>query len=116
MDKNKFKNSISKYASTVTDKDDIYVKELNKVNEMNANDGLISKIFNMINEINTKGRYLKRNKSCLTIGKYKNTFSLQDFYNMTEIEKIFDDNLGEEQKLTLQNTLFNKIRKDVGNN
>ena len=32
---------------------------------------------------------------------------------MTEKEKIFDEGLDEEQKLTLKNTLFNKINKIV---
>ena len=113
VDKEKFKNSIAKYASSVIDKDDIYVKELNKVNEMNANDEIISIIFNLINDSNTKNINLKRNKSCLTIGKHKKALSLQDLYDMTEKEKIFDDSLGEEQKLTLINTLYNKIKKEV---
>ena len=113
VDKEKFKNSIAKYASSVIDKDDIYVKELNKVNEMNANDEIISIIFNLINDSNTKSINLKRNKSCLTIGKHKKFLSLQDLYDMTEKEKIFDDSLGQEQKLTLINTLYNKIKKEV---
>ena len=114
IDKEKLKNSISKYSNSVIDKDDEYRKGLNKVNQINANDELISKIFNVLNEntgISTKKKYLKRNKSCLTIGKHKKVFSLQDFYNMTEKEKIFDESLGEEQKLTLQNTLYNKMKK-----
>ena len=114
IDKEKLKNSISKYSTSVIDKDDEYRKGLNKVNEINANNELINKIFNVLNEntgISTKKKCLKRNKSCLTIGKHKKVFSLQDFYNMTEKEKIFDESLGEEQKLTLQNTLYNKMKK-----
>ena len=115
LDKEKLKKSIDKYASSVSDNNDVYIKGLNKVNQIDANDELFCKIYNALNDhISSRRKILKRNKSCLTIGKYKKTFNLQTFYNLTEKEKIFDESLGEEQKLTLQNTLYNKIRKNVG--
>ena len=113
LDKEKLKNSISKYSTSEADKDDIYMRGLNKVNQMKENDELLSRIFNSLNENTTKKKCLKRNRSCLTIGRCKRVFSLKDFYNFTEKEKIFDDNLEEEQKLTLLNTLYNKLSKEV---
>ena len=56
---------------------------------------------------------MKRNNSCLNIGKHLRKLNLKEFYRITEKEKIFDESLGEEQKLTLKNTLFNKINKAV---
>ncbi len=112
LDKEKLKSSISKYSTSVSDKDDIYMKGLNKVNQMKETDELISRIFNSLNESNTNKKCLKRNRSCLSL-KCKKAFSLKDLYNFTEVEKIFDDNLEEEQKLTLQNTLYNKLSKKV---
>ena len=115
LDKEKFKNSIAKYASSVVDNNDVYIKGLNKVNQINTNDELFCKIYNALSDnISGRTKILKRNRSCLTIGKYKKIFNLQTFYNLTEKEKIFDESLGEEQKLTLQNTLYNKINKNVG--
>ena len=110
LDKEKLKNSISKYNSSLIDNGDVYVKGLNKVNEINPNDEIISKIFNYLNEDKNK-KCMKRNNSCLNIGKHLRKLNLKEFYRITEKEKIFDESLGEEQKLTLKNTLFNKINK-----
>ena len=38
---------------------------------------------------------------------------MTEFYNATEKEKFFGADLRDEQKITLSNTLFNKIRKEV---
>jgi hypothetical protein len=113
LDKEKLKNSMSKYTESVIDKNDVYMKGLNKVNEINPNDEIINKIYNALNGKSNKQKCLKRNKSCLIIGKFKRKNKLKEFYMITEKEKIFDENLGEEQKLTLKNTLFNKIQKEV---
>ena len=113
LDKEKLKSSISKYTSIDDNNDDIYIKGLKKVNEIKGNDEIICKIYNTLNENIAKNKKLKRNKSCLMIGRYKRKLNLQYFYMITEKEKIFDENLGEEQKLTLQNTLFNKISKNI---
>ena len=112
LDKEKLKNSISKYNSSLIDNGDVYVKGLNKVNEINPNDEIISKIFNYLNEDKNK-KCMKRYNSCLNIGKHLRKLNLKEFYRITEKEKIFDESLGEEQKLTLKNTLFNKINKAV---
>ena len=111
LDKEKLKNSISRYAS-IDDNNDIYIQGLNKVNQINSNDGIINKIFNALNE-SSKKKYLKRNKSCLMLGRFKRKLNLKNFYKITEKEGIFDENLEDEQKLTLQNTLFNKINNNL---
>ena len=111
LDKEKLKNSISRYAS-IDDNNDIYIQGLNKVNQINSNDEIINKIFNSLNE-SSKKKNLKRNKSCLALGRFKRKLNLINFYKITEKEKIFDDNLEDEQKLTLQNTLFNKINNNL---
>ena len=111
LDKEKLKNSISRYAS-IDDNNDIYIQGLNKVNQINSNDEIINKIFNSLNE-SSKKKNLKRNKSCLALGRFKRKLNLKNFYKITEKEKIFDDNLEDEQKLTLQNTLFNKINNNL---
>ena len=112
LDKEKLKSSISKF-KPIDDNDDIYIKGLKKVNDIKGNDEIISKIFNALNENMVKKKKLKRNKSCLIIGKFKRKLNLKYFYMITEKEKIFDESLGEEQKLTLQNTLYNKISKSI---
>ena len=111
LDKEKLKNSISRYAS-IDDNNDIYIQGLNKVNQINSNDEIINKIFNSLNE-SSKKKYLKRNKSCLMLGRFKRKLNLKNFYKITEKEGIFDENLEDEQKLTLQNTLFNKINNNL---
>ena len=112
LDKEKLKSSISKYTS-IDDNDDIYIKGLKKVNEIKGNDEIINKIFNTLNENIAKKKKLKRNKSCLMIGKYKRKLNLKYFYMITEKEKIFDENLEKKQKLNLQNNIFNKISKNI---
>ena len=117
LDKEKLKNSISKFTNSMSsngnDEDDAYFKALNKVYQINVNDELINKVINSLNDNNNLEKCLKRNKSCLIIGECKHKFNLKNFYYITEKEKMFDDSLGEEQKLTLQNTLYNKISKEV---
>ena len=114
LDKEKLKGSQSKYTSSViVNDDDGYIKGLNKVNQINPNDEIINKILNALKENTITKKDLKRNKSCLMIGKFRTVFNLKQFYLITEKEKIFDESLGEEQKLTLKNTLFNKINKGV---
>ena len=112
LDKEKLKGSQSKYAS-VLDNGDVYMKGLNKVNEIKPNDEVISKILNSLKVNSHKNKCLKRHKSSLIIGKYRKVFNLNEFYRITENEKIFDESLGEEQKLTLKNTLFNKINQTI---
>ena len=90
--------------------EDVYMKGLNKVNQLNNKDEIIDKV---IMALSDKQSSMKRNNSCFSFGKFQRNVYMRDFYNITEKEKIFDDNLEEEQKLTLKNTLFNKIRKDV---
>ena len=111
MDKEKLKDSKSKFYNSVMYKDeDVYMKGLNKVYQLNNKDELIDKV---IMALSDKQSSIKRNNSCFSFGKFQRKAYMRDFYNITEKEKIFDDNLEEEQKLTLKNTLFNKIRKDV---
>ena len=111
LDKEKLKESKSKFANSATNKDDdVYMKGLKKVNQLNQKDEIIDKV---LNSLNCKLTVAKRNKSCLTFGKFQRICDMRDFYNVTEREKIFDESLGEEEKLTLKNTLFNKIRKEV---
>jgi hypothetical protein len=114
LDKEKLKGSLSRYTSSViVNDDDVYIKGLNKVNQINPNDEIINRILDALKVNTVIKKDLKRNKSCLMIGKYRKVFNLKQFYLITEKEKIFDESLGEEQKLTLKNTLFNKINTRV---
>ena len=109
MDKEKLKASKSKFSSSdIYSDEDVYMKGLRKVNQLNNNDEII---FKVIMSLNDKQKALKRNRSCLTLGKFLWKIEMRDFYQITEKEKIFDESLGKEQKLTLQNTLYNKIIK-----
>ena len=111
MDKERLKDSKSKFYNSAMYKDeDVYMKGLTKVNQLNNKDEIIDKV---IMALSDKQSSMKRNNSCFSFGKFQRNVYMRDFYNITEKEKIFDDNLEEEQKLTLKNTLFNKIRKDV---
>ena len=109
LDKEKLKQSKSKFSNNITyNEDDVYMKELNKVNQIN--DEFIQKV---IKALSGKEKYMKRIKSCLTFGKFQRRCDLSEFYEVTEKENMFDESLGKEQKLTLQNTLYNKISKGV---
>ena len=111
MNKEKFKNSKSKFAHSVEGKDeDDYSKGLKKVNQLNKNDAIIYKV---ISALYGELKSMKRNKSCVTFGKFQRKIDMNEFYNATEKEKFFDESLGNEQKITLLNTLFNKIRNEV---
>ena len=111
MNKEKLKDSKSKFTNALVENDeDDYSKGLKKVNQLKTNDGIIYKvIFALYGQL--KG--IKRNKSCVTFGKFQRKIDMTEFYNATEKEKFFGDDLRHEQKITLSNTLFNKIRKEV---
>ena len=115
LDKEKLKNSISKYTDSIVknEENDAYINALNKVNQLNPNDEIICGVLNALDENYNDKKCIKRNKSCLIIGKCNNKLNLKNFYLITEKEKMFDDSLGEEQKLTLKNTLYNKLSKEV---
>jgi len=109
MDKEKLKESKSKFAnSAIYSDDDVYMKGLNKVNQLNDGDEII---FKVLMSLGYNNKSMKKIKSCLTLGKYHWKIEMREFYEITEKEKIFDESLGKEQKLTLQNTLYNKIIK-----
>ena len=112
MDKEKLKKSKSKFSNSIPhNEEDVYTKELEKVNKLNKNDDVFSKVINALND--GKLKKVKRNNSCFAFGKFQRKFNMREFYQATEKEKIFDESLGQEQKLTLQNTLYNKMLKDV---
>ena len=115
INKEKLKESKSKFANSVesNNDDDVYMKGLNKVNQLNKNDDIIYKV---IMSLSDKKLKMKKNNSCLTLGKHKIKSEMMEFYIATENEKIFDESLGKEQKLTLQNTLYNKIRTEIIDN
>ncbi len=107
MDKERLKDSKSKFSnSEIYSDEDLYMKGLKKVNQLNNNDEFISKVKIAFSN---KLKLVKRNKSCFTIGQNQMKCEMENFYQITEREKIFDENLEKEQKLTLQNTLYNKI-------
>ena len=107
MDKERLKDSKSKFSnSEIYSDEDLYMKGLKKVNQLNNNDEFIS---NVKIAFSDKLKLVKRNKSCFTIGQNQMKCEMENFYQITEREKIFDENLEKEQKLTLQNTLYNKI-------
>ena len=111
MNKEKLKDSKSKFSNSVEDNDeDDYSKGLKKVNQLNKNDTIIYKV---ILALYGQLKEIKRNKSCVTFGKFQRKIDMNEFYNATEKEQFFDQSLGNEQKITLLNTLFNKIRKEV---
>ena len=115
INKEKLKESKSKFANTVesNNDEDVYMKGLNKVNQLNKNDDIIYKVIMALSDQKLK---MKKIKSCLTFGKFERKHEMMEFYHATEIEKIFDESLGKEEKLTLQNTLYNKIRNEIIHN
>ena len=111
MNKEKLKQSKSKFSESIAYNDeDIYMKGLEKVYKLNKNDDVFYKV---IMSLNGKLKKMKRINSCFSIGNSQRKYNMSEIYHATEKEKIFDESLGEEQKLTLQNTLFNKLIKDV---
>ena len=111
MNKEKLKDSKSKFTNALVENDeDDYSKGLKKVNQLNKNDGIIYKV---ISALYGQLKSIKRNKSCVTFGKFQRKIDMTEFYNATEKEKFFGADLRDEQKITLSNTLFNKIRKEV---
>ena len=67
----------------------------------------------VIKALSGNNQNVKRIHSCLTFGKFQRKYDMKEFYQVTDMENMFDESLGQEQKLTLQNTLYNKICKDV---
>ena len=69
VDKEKLKKSKSKFAnSDIYSDDDVYMKGINKINQLNDKDVII---FKVIMALRDKEISMKRNKSCLTIGKFE---------------------------------------------
>ena len=111
MNKEKLKDSKSKFTNALVENhEDDYSKGLKKVNQLNKNDSIIYKV---INALYGQLKSIKRNKSCVTFGKFQRKIDMTEFYNATEKEKFFGPDLRDEQKITLSNTLFNKIRTEV---
>lgn len=96
---------------------DKYLINLNKVNQIKASDDIIKNVIKALNEpklpkfkkSNTKGHFIRHD--------YEKGLHLKAINSVAEKEHIIDDDLDQELKLTLKNTLINKFHKQVcGNN
>ena len=114
LDKEKIKEASTKYQVIEEADDDDYIKTLNKVNNIKTNDEIISKIIQVLNRSDGSPKKTKRHFSSENI-KNNCKLNIKNLYSLTGDEQLFN-NLEDEQKITLQNTLLNKFYKVVKEN
>ena len=117
-DKKKLSDEMKKLSSTrfknyeCQGEEDEYFKNLLKVNQIKYTDDIIKNILKKFNEpqelkkVRTFSTHLMRNNEKVPHLNLK-------FANSSEDIEGFDDNLDDESKLTLKNTLINKFHKQI---
>ena len=94
------------------DEEDEYLKNLIKVNEIKVTDDIIKNILKKFNEpkefkkVRTYSTHINRGFNSfpnlnLKINEYSDSF------------KVFDNDLDDESKITLKNTIINKFHKEI---
>lgn len=92
--------------------DDIYLKNLNKVNKIKANDDFIVTVLKALELTEgSKAKFMKQRSSAMAIGG--NRLHLQAVDAIATKTKVFDEGLDDTSKLTLENTILNKFQKEV---
>ena len=105
------KSSSAKYKDYIMQgEEDEYFKNLLKVNQIKLTDDIIKNILKIFNE---PKEYKKVRTFSTHINRPINSFPLLKISESTEDIKVFDDNLDDESKITLKNTIINKFHKEI---
>ena len=104
------KSSSTRYKNYVCQgEEDEYFKNLLKVNQIKITDDIIK---NILKALEPKG--MKKVRTFSThINRQINSLSILYPNNSQDDIKVFDDNLDDESKITLKNTIINKFHKQI---
>ena len=104
------KSSSTRYKNYVCQgEEDEYFKNLLKVNQIKITDDIIK---NILKALEPKG--MKKVRTFSThINRQINSLPLLYPNNSQDDIKVFDDNLDDESKITLKNTIINKFHKQI---
>ena len=92
------------------DDGDLYIKNLNKLNQLKFTDDCLKNIMNSLDQSN-KLNY--KNQKCSAVDLKEN---IEDILTKEGEDQVFDQNLDCESKITLKNTLLNKFHREVRGN
>ena len=98
-------------SNVIGEDDDQYLKNLIKVNEIKVTDELIKNIIKKLQR--PKEDKISRNHSTILKTPYKFELYSNSNSSSTDNLDVFDDILDDEKKITLQNTIINKLHKEV---
>lgn len=92
--------------------DDVYLKNLQKVNKIKVSDDFIVTVLKEMQLTEIARKKIMRYKSSVAhVGG--NTLHLQAIDTIAKKNNIFDRELDDDSKLTLENTILNKFQKEV---
>jgi hypothetical protein len=105
------KSSSTRYKNYVCQgEEDEYFKNLLKVNQIKITDDIIK---NILKKFNEPKEFKKVRTFSTHINRQYNSFPILNISESTEDIKVFDDNLDDESKITLKNTIINKFHKEI---
>ena len=110
FDKNMKSQSQTKYLNYADD-GDLYIKNLNKLNQLKFTDDCLKNIMSSLDQSNILN-YKKQKSSAIDLKE-----NIEDILTKDGEDQVFDKNLDCESKITLKNTLINKFLREMkGNN
>lgn len=109
LNKNMKSQSQTKYLNYADD-GDLYIKNLNKLNQLKFTDDCIKNIMSSLDKSNGLN-YKKQKSSAIDLKK-----EVEDILTKSDEDQVFDQNLDCESKITLKNTLLNKFHKEMRGN
>lgn len=92
--------------------DDIYLKNLNKVNKIKESDDFIVTVLKALELPKISKQKFMKLRSCNVVPGGSN-LHLTAVDSIVKNQKVFDEGLDEESKITLENTILNKFQKQV---
>ena len=105
------KSSSTRYKNYVCQgEEDEYFKNLLKVNQIKITDDIIK---NILKALEPKGMMKKVRTFSTHINRQINSLPILYPNNSQDDIKVFDDNLDDESKITLKNTIINKFHKQI---
>ena len=105
------KSSSTRYKNYVCQgEEDEYFKNLLKVNQIKITDDIIK---NILKALEPKGMMKKVRTFSTHINRQINSLPILYPNNSQDDMKVFDDNLDDESKITLKNTIINKFHKQI---
>ena len=92
------------------DDGDLYIKNLNKLNQLKFTDDCLKNIMNSLDQSNNLN-YKKQKSSAVDLKE-----NIEDILTKEGEDQVFDQNLDCQSKITLKNTLLNKFHREVRGN